>query len=195
MLVDTNSSHVCRNVGIGFSDAHTRSHSAGLVWSRDLKVDQPFGRPQIVAASVGLGAWNRKGYSVFCRLSRRAQIGQSMRLFLTCSWSNERLHWVCRLYAASGTFPPLPIASPFGRRYTSCIIICCMRKPTRLSNWLADWALSVRELWVTSTYSISISSSCGNNPLMPSVNMWGQSARRHRSMLNRLLSLMETTTI
>ncbi|KAJ6188600.1 hypothetical protein N7519_003508 [Penicillium mononematosum] len=84
------------------SDPHTGSHSVGLFWSRDMKVNgdsrtlptRAFGRRQIVEVNATFGAGQQKTpLSTFCQAYGDWSTGQ---LILTCSRPNRPMATVSR---------------------------------------------------------------------------------------------------
>ncbi|KAJ5845439.1 hypothetical protein N7534_009108 [Penicillium rubens] len=95
ILSAINQKSPCLNVKIEFQDPHTGSHSVGLFWSRDMKVNggsrtlptRAFGRRQIAEVNATFGAGQQKSpLSTFCQAYGDWSAGQ---LILTCSRPNR----------------------------------------------------------------------------------------------------------
>ncbi|KAJ5237525.1 hypothetical protein N7489_007616 [Penicillium chrysogenum] len=95
ILSAINQKSPCLNVKIEFRDPHTGSHSVGLFWSRDMKVNggsrtlptRAFGRRQIAEVNAAFGAGQQKSpLSTFCQAYGDWSAGQ---LILTYSRPNR----------------------------------------------------------------------------------------------------------
>jgi len=138
--------HQCYNVEIGFSDAHTRSHSAGLFWSRDLKVNGDSRTFHAYSSAARIKWWpalQALGFegqrATASSPGQRSQIGQRTGITFyaaECGGQSQTLAGMSVICSYSSFPPPIYVRGPLLH------IIGAHARSSHGSGLLVDWRLS-----------------------------------------------------